>query len=62
MAKIVECSSCGNCVDFVNEERCPVGAFKLEGNKYKSAVIEADLCIDCGLCKEEINCLGEALR
>lgn len=60
--KITDCNSCGQCGDFVLNNECPTGAFNLEGNKYKTAVIDPDLCIDCGLCKNTIDCLNEAIH
>jgi Fe-S-cluster-containing hydrogenase component 2 len=58
--KIDGCISCGNCQDFIEEEKCPVRAISLHGSKYKIAKIDEKLCLNCKLCKREINCLGES--
>lgn len=58
---IEECIACGNCVDFIEKGYCPADAIFLSGNKYKTAKIDQDKCIDCGLCLKEIDCLGEAI-
>lgn len=56
--KIDGCGSCGNCMDF----KCPVDAFKFNSTSgYASASIDSEKCIDCGLCKKEIDCLMEAI-
>lgn len=63
--KIKDCGGCGNCMNFVQDSRCPVGAFLLiakDGGGYTSASIDPKLCIDCGLCKSEIDCLCEAIN
>jgi len=58
---VKDCISCGNCVDFALGEKCPTRAFVLVGVTYKIAFIDQDLCINCGRCKEEIDCLNEAI-
>ena len=60
--EIKDCNSCGQCSDFIESCRCPVDAFTMNGHGYKTAVIDPDLCIDCGLCKIEIDCLNEAIK
>ena len=47
------CTGCGICVD----DRCPMGALKIEDNIAK---LSADLCIGCGLCVT--GCPSEAVE
>jgi Pyruvate/2-oxoacid:ferredoxin oxidoreductase delta subunit len=62
MAEIAGCSSCGNCFDFILEKRCPANAIVITGKNYKCASIDQNLCVGCGLCLKEIECLGDALK
>jgi ferredoxin len=56
--QIKNCGSCGNCMDFI----CPAGAFKFNSTQgYASASIDKNLCTDCGLCLDNIDCLCEAI-
>lgn len=56
--KIKDCGGCGNCADF----KCPFGAFEFKAiNGYASASIDPVKCTDCGLCKDIIDCLCEAI-
>lgn len=58
---IDQCSSCGECQDFVREGKCPTNAFTIEKYRgYAYAKIDEKACIDCKLCLE-IDCLGEAI-
>ena len=53
------CNACSACV-----ELCPTGAaaYPSGGNGvgYKSPVIDAEKCIDCGVCAD--NCSGDAIE
>jgi NAD-dependent dihydropyrimidine dehydrogenase PreA subunit len=61
--KIKDCGGCGNCQDFIQDKKCPVDAFYEEGNRgYKTANIKHDLCINCGICLNQIDCLCEAIQ
>jgi ferredoxin len=59
--RIVDCGGCGNCIDF----KCPAEAFifpESNGKGYSSPVIDENLCVNCGLCLQEIECLCEAIK
>ena len=48
-----KCVGCGKCV-----EVCPQGVFELKDKK--AVIIDKDLCIECGACKN--NCEYEAIQ
>ena len=61
--KINGCGGCGNCADFLNEMKCPTGAFgESKGSGYTTMEIDKRLCINCGLCLSEIDCLCDAIQ
>ncbi len=48
-----KCTGCGTCISV-----CPVGVFKLNGNK--SEVVKPKECIECGSCV--VNCPQKAIK
>ncbi|MFX1470331.1 MAG: indolepyruvate ferredoxin oxidoreductase subunit alpha [Promethearchaeota archaeon] len=48
------CTGCGQCITI-----CPVQAIKLVDNK---AVINKDLCVECGVCYRDAECIVKAIR
>lgn len=60
--KINECISCGNCFEFADSDKCPTGSFVIKATHgYARADIIESTCIDCGICKDEIECFNEAI-
>lgn len=53
LVKNEQCVGCGQCVPY-----CIVGAIHMEGRK---AVIDQDLCLECGVCLESRICKKDAL-
>jgi len=47
-----KCVGCEECVDY-----CPVGAISMQG---EGAVIDRDVCVECGVCYREVDCPDEA--
>lgn len=63
--KIDGCGGCGGCQDFINDEKCPQNAFCMKttnGKGYGCAEIDKNVCINCGLCLQQIDCLCEAIQ
>ncbi|MFX0043665.1 MAG: indolepyruvate ferredoxin oxidoreductase subunit alpha [Candidatus Hodarchaeota archaeon] len=54
MIKIDLCIGCGQCVIV-----CPVQAIELKDNK---AIINQDLCVECGVCHRDAECPVKAIR
>ena len=60
--KIEGCISCGNCFEFISESRCPTGSFVVRATSGYAAAEIKSTCIDCGLCRDEVECLGECIK
>lgn len=57
---IDSCIACGNCMDFIEEKKCPTDALFMDKYKgYSNAMIVQKKCTDCGKCKKEIDCLND---
>jgi len=58
--QIVDCSGCGNCMDLIEEKKCPRNAISMNKyHGYANCVIDSKKCNNCGLCKKNIDCLND---
>ena len=60
--KIDGCISCGNCFEFARDNKRPTGAFIIKATHGYARAEITDKCIDCGLCSNEVECLGECIK